>query len=106
MAQGLPDRPVNPRIKSGENDDSKGMQMNSHLSRRAIIAGLAATPAGLLVRPVAALGGKPLVLATAGQGSAFLAFGQALVTAARHAQLAIDIRETKGSNENAELVSA
>jgi hypothetical protein len=48
-----------------------------------------------------------LVFATAGEGSAFLAFGKAAASVAeRHAPIAIEIRETRGSTENAELVSA
>jgi hypothetical protein len=47
-----------------------------------------------------------LVLATAGSGSAFLAFGKAVAPViGKHANLAVEIRETKGSNENAVLVS-
>jgi uncharacterized protein len=77
-----------------------------HISRRALIVALAAVPASALRRNVAAQEPGRLVLATAGQGSAFLAFGRALAaTVRRHAPIEIDIRETKGSNENAELVS-
>lgn len=47
-----------------------------------------------------------LTIATAGKGSAFLPFGEAVATVVgRHAPLDISVRETKGSNENAELVS-
>src|SRR6476620_2209850 len=61
-----------------------------------------------------ALAGRPvaqertrLVFATAGQGSAFLAFGKAVAPVVeRYVPVAVEVRETKGSNENAELVGA
>lgn len=82
------------------------MTSPSHISRRALVAALAAVPASVLAHAVAAQGRSRLVLATAGQGSAFLAFGQALAATVRqHTPIDIDVRETKGSNENAELVS-
>jgi TRAP transporter TAXI family solute receptor len=47
-----------------------------------------------------------LVMATAGQGSAFLAFGKAIEPVVQHyAPIVLELRETRGSNENAALVS-
>jgi TRAP transporter TAXI family solute receptor len=78
-----------------------------HISRRMLLAVLAVVPASMLTRAIAAQVRSRLVLATAGTGSAFLTFGQTLAAVLRrHAAIDIDIRETKGSNENAELVSA
>ncbi len=56
--------------------------------------------------PARAQTAAPLAFATAGPGSAFLAFGNAAApVAAAQAGLRLDIRQTKGSNENAALVS-
>jgi TRAP transporter TAXI family solute receptor len=74
------------------------------LTRRALLLGSAALPLAGAARGQA---GAALTLGTAGQGSAFLAFGQAVKPVVeRYAGLALALRETKGSNENAELVNA
>lgn len=75
------------------------------LSRRTVLVGSASLG---LITALPALGQDRtrLVLATAGQGSAFLAFGRAVEPVIqRHAPIVVELRETKGSNENAELVS-
>ena len=75
-------------------------------TRRAFLQGLAALPLGTAT-PGRAQERTRLVLATAGPGSAFLAFGRAAQPVIeRHAPITVEIRETGGSNENAELVSA
>src|SRR5215204_3238605 len=73
------------------------------LTRRALVCCATLALAG---RPVAQERTR-LVFATAGQGSAFLAFGKAVAPVAeRYVPVAVEIRETKGSNENVELVGA
>jgi uncharacterized protein len=73
------------------------------LTRRALVCSATLALAG---RPVAQERTR-LVFATAGQGSAFLAFGKAVAPVVeRYVPVAVEIRETKGSNENAELVGA
>src|SRR5829696_4726657 len=73
------------------------------LTRRALVCCATLALAG---RPVAQERTR-LVFATAGQGSAFLAFAKAVAPVAeRYVPVAVEIRETRGSNENAELVGA
>ena len=73
------------------------------LTRRALVCSATLALAG---RPVAQERTR-LVFATAGQGSAFLAFGKAVAPVVeRYVPVAVEIRQTKGSNENAELVGA
>ena len=73
------------------------------LTRRALVCSATLALAG---RPVAQERTR-LMFATAGQGSAFLAFGKAVApVVGRYVPVAVEIRETKGSNENAELVGA
>jgi uncharacterized protein len=75
---------------------------SSRISRRMFVTGSAVF---LFGRDLAAQSRARLVLATAGQGSGFLAFGQALAAIVpKHSSLDIDIRDTRGSNENVELV--
>ena len=70
------------------------------LTRRALVCSATLALAG---RPVAQERTR-VVFATAGQGSAFLAFGKAVAPVVeRYVPVAVEIRETKGSNENAEL---
>ncbi|MBV8536730.1 MAG: TAXI family TRAP transporter solute-binding subunit [Alphaproteobacteria bacterium] len=74
--------------------------------RREVTLALAALALGRGVRKAAGQSGNALTLAAAGAGSAFLAFGKAIAPALqRHARIDLTIRETKGSNENVELVS-
>src|SRR5215218_686645 len=73
------------------------------LTRRALVCSATLALAG---RPLAQERTR-LVFATAGRGSAFLAFGKAVAPVVeRYVPVAVEIRETKGSNENAELVGA
>ena len=47
-----------------------------------------------------------LSFATAGQGSAFLPYGQGIAKAIARSGIVLDIKESKGSNENLDLVDA
>jgi TRAP-type uncharacterized transport system substrate-binding protein len=47
-----------------------------------------------------------LSFATAGQGSAFLPYGQGIAKAVAASGIVLEIKETKGSNENLDLVDA
>ena len=77
------------------------------LRRRDLLLGLAGVALGQSVHRAVAQAADALTLAAAGAGSAFLAFGKAVAPVVRrHAQRDLVIRETKGSNENVELVSA
>jgi hypothetical protein len=72
--------------------------------RRMFVTALASAA---MARRVAAQGRRRIVLATAGQGGAFPAFGKAVAAMmTRHAHFDIELRETKGSNENADLIEA
>ena len=74
------------------------------LTRRALLLGSAALP---LAGGARAQSRMTLSFGTAGQGSAFLAFGQAVKPVVeRYAALVLELRETRGSNENAQLVDA
>ena len=75
------------------------------LTRRSALGlALGSSAAGLW--PALAQVRTRLTIATAGKGSAFLPFGEALAAVVpKHAPLDIAVRETKGSNENADLVS-
>jgi len=75
-----------------------------HPNRRTFVTALASAA---IARRVAAQGRPRIVLATAGQGGAFPAFGKAVAAMmTRHAHFDIEMRETKGSNENADLIEA
>jgi TRAP transporter TAXI family solute receptor len=54
----------------------------------------------------AAAQGATLTFATAGQGSAFLPYGQGIAQAIAGSGITLAIRESKGSNENLDLVDA
>jgi TRAP transporter TAXI family solute receptor len=76
------------------------------LRRRELTLALAALALGPRMAGVAHAA-ESLTLAAAGAGSAFLAFAKAVVPVIqRYARLDVAVRETKGSNENVELVSA
>ena len=82
------------------------MRSRGQVSRRSIVMMFSAWP---LVRtsPGRALSPIRLVFAAAGEGSAFLAFGHAVKPVIeRYAEIAVELRETGGSNENAELLQA
>jgi uncharacterized protein len=74
------------------------------INRRHALA-LLATPA-LLSSRAFAQGGISLSFATAGQGSAFLPYGQGIAKAIAGSGIVLDIKESKGSNENLDLVDA
>ena len=74
------------------------------IDRRHALALLAATTA-LPLRPAQAEG-IVLSFATAGAGSAFLPYGQGIARAVAGSGIELDIRETKGSNENLDLADA
>ena len=74
------------------------------IDRRHALAMLAA-PALLSTR-VFAQGATTLSFATAGQGSAFLPYGQGIAKAVAASGIGLDVKETKGSNENLDLVDA
>ena len=74
------------------------------INRRHALA-LLAMPA-LLSSRAFAQGGITLSFATAGQGSAFLPYGQGIAKAIAGSGIVLDIRESKGSNENLDLVDA
>ncbi len=82
------------------------------LRRRELTLALAALGLGRGMRGASAQSpangaANGLTLAAAGAGSAFLAFAKAIAPVIqRYARLDLTIRETKGSNENVELVSA
>jgi uncharacterized protein len=73
------------------------------IDRRHTLALLAAT--ALPLRQAAAQG-IPLSFATAGAGSAFLPYGQGVAKAIAGSGIVLDIKESKGSNENLDLVNA
>jgi uncharacterized protein len=76
------------------------------VTRRSLVAGLCACPA-VLTRPARAQDRVRLVFAAAGEGSAFLAFAQAAKPVIeRYAPVEVGLRQTGGSNENAELLDA
>src|SRR3954452_11278193 len=82
------------------------MRSRGQVSRRSIVMMFSAWP---LVRtsPGRALSPIRLIFAAAGEGSAFLAFGHAVKPVIeRYAEIAVELRETGGSNENAELLQA
>src|SRR5829696_1631316 len=73
------------------------------LTRRAVL-GCAALG---FARSASAQTRTTLVLAAAGPGSAFLPFGEAVKPVIeRYAPITVEIRQTKGSNENADLLNA
>ena len=73
------------------------------IDRRRFVAISAAT----LAMPRLALAqGAELQLMTAGPGSAFLPYGQGLAKVLAGANIAIAVKETKGSNENLSTVDA
>lgn len=73
------------------------------IERRTLLGGAAA----LISSPAFAQGpGPALALATAGPGSAFLPYGQGIAQVLAKSGIAIGIRESKGSNENLDLVDA
>jgi uncharacterized protein len=72
------------------------------IDRRHALA-LLATPA-LLPGRVFAQGGITLSFATAGAGSAFLPYGQGIAKAIAGSGIVLEIKESKGSNENLDLV--
>ena len=81
-----------------------GGTTNAALSRRTLLLGSAALPLAGTARPQPP---AALTLGTAGQGSAFLAFGKAVKPVIeRYAAVGLELRETKGSNENAQLVDS
>jgi len=73
------------------------------IDRRGALALLAAT-----ALPLRAAKAKGIVLsfATAGAGSAFLPYGEGIAKAVAGAGIELDIRQTKGSNENLDLADA
>ena len=73
------------------------------INRRNTLALLATT--ALTWRPAAAQGAT-LSFATAGAGSAFLPYGQGIAKAIAGSGIVLDIKESKGSNENLDLVDA
>src|SRR5476649_2905047 len=77
------------------------------INRRHALALLATT--ALPWRPAAAQNTATwiaLSFATAGPGSAFLPYGQGIAKAIAGSGIALDIKESKGSNENLDLVDA
>ncbi|MBV8535926.1 MAG: TAXI family TRAP transporter solute-binding subunit, partial [Alphaproteobacteria bacterium] len=75
--------------------------------RREVTLALAALVLGPHVRSAGAQPAGELTFAAAGAGSAFLAFGKAIgPVAERYTHRSLAIRETKGSNENVELVNS
>ena len=72
------------------------------INRRHALALLAT---GLPLRKAAAQN-IALSFATAGQGSAFLPYGQGIAKAIAGSGIVLDIKESKGSNENLDLVDA
>src|SRR5471030_2702495 len=77
------------------------------IDRRHALALLATT--ALPWRPSAAQStatGIALSFATAGPGSAFLPYGQGIAKAIAGSGIVLDIKESKGSNENLDLVDA
>lgn len=82
------------------------MPSQEKLSRRRIVMVLGAWPL-VSTLPGRAQERVRLVFATAGEGSAFLAFGQAAKPVIeRYAPVMVELRQTGGSNENAELLQA
>jgi TRAP transporter TAXI family solute receptor len=80
--------------------------MPGQVSRRSIMMVLGSWPL-VSTLPSRAQERVRLVFATAGEGSAFLAFGQAAKPVIeRYAPVTIDLRQTGGTNENAELLQA
>lgn len=76
----------------------------SEIERRGLVGLLAA---GALFPGPARAGMPTLALMTAGQGSAFLPYGQGIAQVVGKAGAAkIDVRESKGSNENLDAVDA
>jgi uncharacterized protein len=73
------------------------------IDRRQTLALLATT---LLPLRQAAAQGATLSFATAGAGSAFLPYGQGIAKAIAGSGIVLDVRESKGSNENLDLVDA
>jgi TRAP transporter TAXI family solute receptor len=73
------------------------------INRRHTLALLATT--ALPLRHAGAQG-LTLSFATAGQGSAFLPYGQGIARAVAGSGIVLDVRESKGSNENLDLVDA
>ncbi len=73
------------------------------INRRHALALLATT--ALPLRQAAAQG-IALSFATAGQGSAFLPYGQGIAKAIAGSGIVLDVKESKGSNENLDLVDA
>ena len=73
------------------------------IDRRHLLGLLGAT---LLPRREANAQAIALSFATAGQGSAFLPYGQGIARAIAGSAIVLDIRESKGSNENLDLVDA
>lgn len=73
------------------------------INRRNMLALLAT--AALPWRPAAAQGAT-LSFATAGAGSAFLPYGRGIAKAVAGSGIVLDIKESKGSNENLDLVDA
>lgn len=75
--------------------------------RQIMLAAMGAAALPLLPRGALAQARTSLALVSAGPGSAFLGYGQAIAkVVAAGAPIDLEVRETKGSNENAELVSA
>jgi len=75
------------------------------IDRRGLMAGLA-TLASVSNSGRAWAQSPALSLATAGAGSAFLPYGQGIAQVLAKSGIAIAIRESKGSNENLDLVDA
>jgi TRAP-type uncharacterized transport system substrate-binding protein len=77
--------------------------MTMRIDRRGALALLAAT--ALPLRHAQAEG-IVLSFATAGAGSAFLPYGEGIAKAVARSGIELDIRESKGSNENLDLADA
>jgi TRAP transporter TAXI family solute receptor len=79
----------------------------SIIDRRQVVAGFAGTLLAPALATKAAAQGAALTLMTAGQGSAFLPYGQGLVRAiVANGGPAMAVKESKGSNENLSAVDA
>jgi uncharacterized protein len=76
------------------------------MNRRKAVALLAASAGSALVPTRLHAQLPSLVLMTAGQGSAFLPFGQGIAAALTAAGIKVEVRESKGSNENLSAVNA
>ena len=76
------------------------------LMRGYLVRGLICALAMLGTTPTLAQNAAPVIFMTAGDGSAFLPYGQAVATYLAKKSIAIEIRRSTGSNENLSAVDA